>query len=81
VIRFHEFRSGLVQAIQDGDNIFHWKDAKSAAHLVAGCLSAMFTMGITLIFIYSKSFDPGSIAILVLFCGVTFTLWGLAWKK
>lgn len=81
VIKYGEFRKGLVEAIQDGDNIFHWKDAKSAAFLVAGSISAMFTMGITLIFIYANKIDTGAIALIGLFTAITFTLWGIAWKK
>lgn len=81
VIRFKEFRSGLTQAIQDGDNIFHWIDAKSFGFFVAGWLSAWFTMNIAWVFVYEKMFDVGPMAFVGLFIGVTFTLWGIAWKR
>lgn len=81
ILRFKEFREGLVQAIQNGDGIFHWIDAKSFGFFVAGWLSAWFTMNITFVFVYAKMFEIGPMSFIGLFVGVTFTLWGIAWRK
>lgn len=81
VIRFVEFRKGLIEAIQDGDEIFHWKDARSFGYFVAGCVSGWFTMDMAGIFVYEKMFDVGPMAFLAIPITVTFSLWGIAWKK
>lgn len=81
IIRFEGFRSVVSEAVQDADGKFHWLDARNFAFLVAGFLSAWFTMNLAFIFCFSKMFDPGPLAVLVFFSGITFTLWGIAWKK
>lgn len=81
IIRFKEFRDGLIEAIQDGDEIFHWKDAKSFGYFVGGCVSAWFTMDMAGVLAYEKMFDVGPMAFLGILITVTFSLWGIAWKK
>jgi hypothetical protein len=81
LVRYPRFREGLSQAIQNGDNIFHWIDAKSFGFFVAGFLCALFTMNITWIFVYEKMFELGPFGFVGFFTAVTFTLWGIAWKK
>jgi hypothetical protein len=81
VVRFKEFRDALTEAIQDGDKVFHWVDAKSFGYFIAGWLSAWFTMNVAFVFAYEKMFDLGPLGFLGMFIGVTFTLWGIAWKK
>lgn len=81
LIRFPKFREGLIEAIQDGDSIFHWVDAKSFGFFIAGFLCALFTMNITFILVYEKMFELGPFGFVGFFTAVTFTLWGIAWKK
>jgi hypothetical protein len=81
LIRFKEFREAIVEAIQNGDKIYHWIDAKSFGFFVAGFLSAWFTMNMSGAFVYAKMFDVGAMAFIGLFVAITFTLWGIAWKK
>lgn len=81
LIRFKEFREKLTEAIQDGDKIFHWVDAKSFGNFVAGCLAAWFTMNIGGAIAYEKMFELGPMGFLGVFITITFTLWGIAWKK
>jgi hypothetical protein len=81
LIRFKEFREKLSEAIQDGDKVFHWIDAKSFGFFVAGYLCAWFTMNLAGVFAFAKMFDLGAMAFLSLFVAITFTLWGIAWKK
>jgi hypothetical protein len=81
LVRFQTFREGLSEAIQDGDKVFHWVDAKSFGFFVAGCLSAWFTMNLAFIFAYGKMFEVGPDIFLGIFVSVTFALWGIAWKK
>ncbi len=81
LIRFREFREGIVEAIQNGDKIYHWNDAKSFGFFIAGFLAAWFTMNVSGVFAYAKMFDMGSMAFIGLFVAITFTLWGIAWKK
>ncbi len=81
LIRFPKFREGLTQAIQNGDEIFHWIDAKSFGFFVAGYLSAWFTMNIAGIIVFAKMFGAGEIVFIGVFISVTFALWGIAWKK
>lgn len=81
LIRFREFREGIVEAIQNGDKIYHWNDAKSFGFFIAGYLAAWFTMNVSAVFAYAKMFDLGAMAFVGLFVAITFTLWGIAWKK
>lgn len=81
LIRFKEFREAIVEAIQNGDKIYHWIDAKSFGFFVAGFLAAWFTMNMSGAFAYAKMFDIGAMAFIGLFVAITFTLWGIAWKK
>jgi hypothetical protein len=81
LVRFEKFRRALTQAIQDGDEVFHWTDAKAFGFFVAGWICALFTMNMALVFAFARMFDIGSGAFLTLFVGITFTLWGIAWKK
>lgn len=81
MIRFKEFREGIVEAIQNGDKVYHWNDAKSFGFFIAGYLAAWFTMNIAGVFAYERLFDIGAMAFLGLFVAITFTLWGIAWKK
>jgi hypothetical protein len=80
-IAYKELRDSIKEAVQDGDKIFHWKDAKAFGSFVAGCLCAIFTMNLGGAFAMFRMFDLGSISFLSLFVGITFTLWGIAWKK
>jgi len=80
-IAYKELRDKISEAVQDGDGVFHWKDAKAFGSFVAGCLCAIFTMNLGGIFAMFRLFDLGSMAFLSLFVGITFTLWGIAWKK
>lgn len=81
LIRFPDFRAGLVEAIQDGDKVFHWDDAKSFGLFIAGFLCALFTMNIAWILIYEKMFDLAPFGFVGFFTAVTFTIWGIAWKR
>jgi len=81
MVNYEKFRSGLVEAIQNGDKVFHWMDAKRFASFVAGGINAIFTMNITLVFLYAKMFDAGPVTFIIIFGGITFALWGIAWKK
>lgn len=81
LIRFKEFRTSLSEAIQDGDNIYHWKDAKSFGFFIAGYLSAWFCMNIAGTFAFAKMFNIEAMAFLGLFVGITFTLWGISYRK
>lgn len=81
VVNYSEFRTGLVEAIQNGDKVFHWMDAKRFGSFVAGGINAMFTMNITCIFVYEKMFELGPLGFVGFFTAVTFTLWGIAWKR
>lgn len=81
LIRFKEFREGFIEAIQDGDNVFNWLDAKSFGFFIAGFLSAWFTMNMSFIFAFAKMFELGPMGFIGLFIGVTFTLWGIAYKR
>jgi hypothetical protein len=81
LIRYKGFRDGLVEAIQNGDKVYHWADAKSFGFFLAGYLCAWFTMNLGGIFAFAKMFEIGPMGFLGLFVGVTFTLWGIAWKK
>lgn len=81
IIRFEWFRAAAREAIQDADDKFHWHDAKSFSLFVAGWFSAWFTMNIAGIFLYEKMFGVEPMLFLGLFITVTFTLWGIAWKK
>lgn len=81
VLKFPEFRKGLVQGIQDNDNAFHAADIDRTIFRICGLVSANFTMNIVGVCFYHKMFDIGPIAVITLFIGVTFTLFGIAWKK
>lgn len=81
LIRFDGFRLAVAQAIQDADGAFHWVDARNFAFIIAGFLCAWFTMNLGFIFCYARMFDPGPGAFIIFFTTVTFTLWGIAWKK
>jgi hypothetical protein len=81
VIRFDKLRKAMAEAIQDGDEKYHWIDAKSFGFFVAGWISALFTMNMAIVFAFASMFDIGPMAFIGLFVGVTFTLWGIAWKK
>lgn len=81
LIRYDGFRRGATEAIQDGDEKFHWMDAKNVSYLVAGFLCALFTMHIAGILMYAKMFDTGPMLFLGLFVAATFSLLGIAWKK
>ena len=81
LIRFDKFRNAVSEAIQNADEKFHWQDAKNVSYLVAGFLSASFTANIIGIFVYAQLFDVGPAALVTLLVGVTFTLFGIAWKK
>jgi hypothetical protein len=81
IIRFAGFRDALKEAIQDADTKFHWIDAKSFSSFVAGWFSAWFTMNVGGVLLYEKMFEVGPMAFLGIFITVTFTLWGIAWKK
>jgi hypothetical protein len=81
VVRFPRLRKALEEAIQDGDEKYHWIDAKSFGFFVAGWISALFTMNMALVFAFARMFDLGPMGFIALFVAVTFTLWGIAWKK
>jgi hypothetical protein len=81
IVRFKGSRDALAEAIQDGDKVYHWKDAERFVLLVAGCFSAVFTMDIVTIILFALLFNPYSIAIILIFCAVTFNLFNKAWKK
>lgn len=81
VIRFEKLRKAMAEAIQDGDEKYHWIDAKAFGFFVAGWICALFTMNMALVFAFAHMFDLGPMAFLGLFVTVTFTLWGIAWKK
>lgn len=81
LIRFEEFRASLREAIQDGDKVYNWVDAKSFGFFIAGYLCAWFTCNIGGAFAFAKMFDMGAMAFLAVFVGVTFTLWGISYKK
>ncbi len=81
VIKYSEFRSGLIEAIQDGDKVFNWVDAKSFGSFVAGCICAWFTMNMSGTFAFAQLFDTSTLGFVALFTTITFALWGIAWKK
>lgn len=81
LFRFSELRKAAAQAIQDGDEIFHWSDAKNITYLVAGLLCGLFTMNLGCAFAFAQMFQAEHIVFITVFAGATFTLLGIAWKK
>jgi len=81
LVKWKGFRDAVAEAIQDNDKAYNWVDARNVGLFVAGYLCAWFTMNITSIFVYNKMFETGPLFVIGTFVAVTFTLWGIAWKK
>ena len=81
VVRFKRLQDAMVESIQDGDEVYHTQDARHFGFYVAGALCALFTMNMALAFAFARMFDTGPMIFLGLFVTITFTLWGIAWKK
>jgi hypothetical protein len=82
VIKFKELRSAMAEAIQNGDKIFHWLDAKRFSCFVAGCIMFVFTINVIGVFLFaSLEIAWSSLVFIGMLFGVTFTLWGVAWKN
>lgn len=81
IVKWESFRSAVAEAIQDNDKAYNWIDARNVGLFVAGYLCAWFTMNITTVFVYNKMFEAGPLFVIGTFIAVTFTLWGIAWKK
>lgn len=81
ILKFPSFRQHLLESAQDGDEVTHFSDGKNVICLVLGLFASWFTFDLACIFAYERLFDYGSMAFLILFVGITFTLLGIAWKK
>lgn len=80
IVKFEAFRKEILSAAQDGDEVTHSKDGKNVVYLILGVFSAWFTANVAGIFLYSKMFDYGPLALFGLLAGITFALLGIAWK-